>query len=154
MEFISSFIFVFVIAFLALIYLYKRKLYIDAVFLFLTFLSYPLALILKWTLKVPRPEGAVIEPLTKYDAFSFPSTHTVVYTVFWGYLIYLSFKIKKADSLIIHALRILSLYFIFFVGWSRIYLGVHTMKDVIGGYVIGSLFLFAVIKTREFVEKS
>jgi len=35
------------------------------------------------------------------------------------------------------------------IGMSRIYLGVHWASDVIGGYLMGGLTLYAVIKGSE-----
>lgn len=90
---------------------------------------------LKILFQRPRPFGAAV--LEK--DFSFPSGHADIAVVFYGYLAYMiigSVKSKYKIPLILAALLVIGL-----IGFSRLYLGVHYLSDVLAGYLIGSLFL-------------
>ena len=65
---------------------------------------------------------------------SFPSGHTSIAVAFWGTLMLLFRK---------RWLSILCISLIILVPFSRIYLGVHFIADVLGGYLIGGLMLWA-----------
>jgi membrane-associated phospholipid phosphatase len=67
----------------------------------------------------------------------FPSSHVMFYTVFFGMLIFLS---GKKDWLI----KVISAFFIITIGASRLYLGMHSLSDVIAGYVFGLLYLVVI----------
>ncbi len=69
----------------------------------------------------------------KSDEYSFPSGHATVALIF--YLI-LRKKYKKY-SLIFAIIPIL-------VGFSRIYLGVHYISDVICGFIIGYIYFYKI----------
>ena len=69
----------------------------------------------------------------------------MVSTGFYGLLIYLIYKNvenKKIKYPLIVALSIL----ILLIGISRVYLGAHYATDVIGGWIIGILYLVIFIK--------
>ena len=91
-------------------------------------------------------------------SFRVPSSHVLFYTVFWGFLLYLSLKYKKENKLFYTFIEILSGYFIVFIGVSRIVLNAHYLKDVIGGYIFGLIFLFTLIlidkKTQNMLTKN
>ena len=85
---------------------------------------------------------------------SFPSGHSAVSMVVYGYLIYLTYnyiKNKKIKYLLISILSILILV----VGLTRIYLGVHYTSDVLGGYLLGIVYLllFTYISDKYIKEK-
>lgn len=64
---------------------------------------------------------------------------------FYGFLIYLTYmniKNKKIKYPLIIFLSIL----ILLIGISRIYLGVHYATDIIGGFIIGIIYLTLYIK--------
>lgn len=88
----------------------------------------------------PRPESAILF-LTDY---SFPSAHMMVSTCFYGYLCYLMKKsdARKGFKLIFYISMIL---LILMIGFSRIYLNVHYLSDVLGGLLIGFLLLLVFI---------
>jgi membrane-associated phospholipid phosphatase len=72
--------------------------------------------------------------------YSFPSGHALLSTVFYGCLgFFLSHILHKKWQKILTA--IITTLVIFFVGFSRIFLGVHWTSDVIGGWALGGAFL-------------
>ena len=64
---------------------------------------------------------------------------------FYGFLIYLIYKNIKNKYLKTTLIIILSLLIIA-IGISRIYLGVHYLSDVIGGFLISIFYLIVYIK--------
>lgn len=100
--------------------------------------------ILKIIIKKPRPTDE-FWPLTNETTYSFPSGHSFMSMVLYGMLIYFVCKEVKNKKLRYFAVCIFSLI-IFLVGLSRIYLGVHYATDVVGGYILGLVFLVLYIK--------
>ena len=86
-----------------------------------------------------------IEHLVVVKTLSYPSGHAMSAMAFYGFLIYLVFKIKMNHWLRIF-LTLLFASFIFFIGLSRIYLGVHFPSDVLGGFIAGLIWVaFCVV---------
>jgi undecaprenyl-diphosphatase len=75
---------------------------------------------------------------TIYDSYSFPSGHALSSMVFFGLFAWLLSREHPARRNLIYAVAaVLTLW----VGLSRVYLGFHWPSDVIGGFVIGFIFL-------------
>lgn len=110
--------------------------------------SLVLMILLKQLFQRKRP----LSPLLKAaKGLSFPSGHAIMAVTFYGLLIYI-----LQHTIDINWLRVLStvliIILIFLIGFSRIYLRVHYASDVLGGFIIGSLWLLislAVIKWLE-----
>jgi len=145
--------------FIVFIYFLSRR---DALRIFtlsMTVFSYPYSSFLKGLFKVTRPISYSPDGLIKWsnifksEMYSLPSTHVVFYTVFFGYLLYTTFTIKRFDSYLRHFVRISSFTLIVLVGISRVSLGVHNVKDVIFGYVCGLIYLFLLIKVERFLAR-
>ena len=83
---------------------------------------------LKNILKLPRPPKYLWKVPVR--GYGFPSGHATVSATFWSYL---ALKIRKVWFFIFAFVMVI------LVGLSRIFLGVHYVRDVIGGYVIGIL---------------
>lgn len=66
-------------------------------------------------------------------SFSFPSGHTTIAVVLYGFLWYWFAR----EKLLTNSLRILLILLIFCISFSRIYLGVHYVSDVVGGLLLG-----------------
>lgn len=102
--------------------------------------------IAKRIVKRPRPEHLMI---IKETGFSFPSGHSMMSFVFFALLIhfvYKTIKNKWLKWLIISVCAGL----IAAIGFSRIYLGVHYLTDVLVGWVIS----FAIICMFAIIYKS
>lgn len=87
----------------------------------------------------PRPLGI---PLVLASGYSFPSGHALITVVFFGLLFALLAK-KLPFSLF--QKRLLAFFlsiFLFLIGLSRIYLGVHYLSDVLFGWGMGVLWFF------------
>ena len=101
-----------------------------------------LNLMLKNILQRPRPtEYRIIDE----RGYSFPSGHSMISMAFYGLLIYLSYKNIKNKSLKWILIILLSIL-ILFIGISRIYLGVHYVSDVLGGFLVSISYLILYIK--------
>ncbi len=112
--------------------------YFVAVFFFNEVLVY----LIKFFVGRPRPLGAL-----KYGEFgrSFPSGHATVSIFLFGYISYLLIKFYKNS--LRRNMAIASLWtLIFLIGFSRFYLDVHYLSDVLGGYLLGGTSLFLLIK--------
>lgn len=105
-------------------------------------LVYLINVIIKEIVARPRPE---ILRLVHETSYSFPSGHAMVATGFYGYLIYIAYKKISKESLRNTIIALLSIL-ILLIGMSRIYLGVHYATDVIGGFIIGSIYLTVYIR--------
>ena len=98
--------------------------------------------ILKFIIARPRPQelSLVIE-----KGYSFPSGHSMISMAFYGFIIYLIYKNIK-NKKIKYPLIIFLGITILLIGISRIYLGVHYATDIIGGFIIGFIYLAFFIK--------
>jgi len=134
---------VYLISLFALLYLYLSAYKKEALFLVIATISNLFATFLKFIFRQPRPYSAYNNYF--FDQYGFPSGHTLLYTVLFGFLIYLSFKLTSIPLLIRVLAVIVSFYFISLVGISRVYLGQHYVWDVVGGYVFGLLYLTGLI---------
>ena len=97
---------------------------------------------LKHVIQRPRPSKYNI---INESGYSFPSGHSMISMAFYGFLIYLIHKNIKNKYLKTLLITILSLLIIA-IGLSRIYLGVHYLSDVIGGFIIAIIYLVIYIK--------
>ncbi len=93
----------------------------------------------------PRPSGeGITVQLANLRDTSFPSGHTLHYTAFWGFFVYLCFTEMRGRWL-----RWLPVggigSMIGLVGPSRIYLGHHWLTDVLASYCLGAGYLATLI---------
>jgi membrane-associated phospholipid phosphatase len=110
--------------------------------------SLVLMLLLKQLFQRKRP----LSPLLKAaKGLSFPSGHAIMAVTFYGLLIYILQHTIESDwmkwilSTLIVALIIL-------IGFSRIYLRVHYTSDVLGGFIIGLLWLMISLAVLKWLE--
>lgn len=129
------------------IFLIKDKKYSKFIALNLIFV-FILNRILKFIIARPRPARL---RLVFEEGYSFPSGHSMVAFGFYGFLIYLickNFENKKIKYPLVVFLSLL----IIFIGISRVYLGVHYVTDVIGGFIFA--FLYLVVFVKYFCKKT
>lgn len=90
--------------------------------------------IIKQILQRPRPE--ILDAVIIQGGYSFPSGHsTVAMTLYLTFMILFRKYIKNART--IKIANILCFSMIILIGFSRIYLGVHYVSDVIAGFSLG-----------------
>lgn len=87
--------------------------------------------------QVARARPSVLR-LVVEESYSFPSAHAMVSLTLFGMIAYLLWNKSKGVSLLLIGL-------VFLIGISRIYLGVHYVSDVIGGYLFALAYLGTII---------
>ncbi|MBU3941400.1 MAG: phosphatase PAP2 family protein, partial [Nanoarchaeota archaeon] len=101
--------------------------------------SYLITYILKFITARPRPLGIIkIMPLTNFVDYSFPSSHAAV-----------AFAALPILNKTYPKLKLLWILSACFVAFSRIYIGVHYLSDVVAGSLIGYLTSLFIIKLKE-----
>jgi hypothetical protein len=81
-----------------------------------------------------------VKPFLYESSFGIPSGHAQDAVALWGIMADGAQKMGK------RWVWVLAFVIAFFVGFSRLYLGVHFVHDVIAGWFIGFLILFAFVK--------
>jgi membrane-associated phospholipid phosphatase len=114
-----------------------------------------------WALKLffamPRPVDPIA--LVTIDSFSFPSGHAAAAATLYGFLLWMMLGTGTAGRTRTLFAGVFFLIIVF-VGFSRLYLGVHYLSDVIAGYVIGFVWVMIGVSlarsmkfTRMFARK-
>ncbi|WP_435524642.1 phosphatase PAP2 family protein [Chryseobacterium indoltheticum] len=113
----------------------------EAIFVLSCLLSGGVSYVLKMLIDRPRPTTDFVRIVEETHYQSFPSGHVLFYTAFFGTLIVivissgiLKLSWKIMISTICAAMIILGAV-------SRIYLGAHWFTDVVGGFIVGVLFV-------------
>jgi undecaprenyl-diphosphatase len=132
-----KFITVFFIVISILFYLNKRK---NLIFpFFITVLGSGMMTVIIKTL-VDRVRPSLDTALYTETGASFPSAHASLIFALCGFLIYCVWKFNWSQTVKIFSTIVLSLI-IFLIGFSRLYLGVHFLSDVLAGYLVGLLWV-------------
>ena len=107
----------------------------------------------------PRPGANLVNVIQQLNnSYSFPSGHVLTYTAFFGFLIFLGYALLK-PSYARTALFVILGGLVALIGISRIYVGDHWASDVVGAYLLGSLWLVLSVyayqwgKSRFFVRQ-
>ena len=99
-------------------------------------------LILKYAIARPRPPVSFWA--IQETGPSFPSAHAALAVAFWGFIAYVIYRNTKNHAVRIGAIAAATLISLL-VGFSRLYLGVHYVSDVLAGFFVGAIFLFVGI---------
>jgi len=103
----------------------------------------PLAAIIKIFTHRIRPETMYVEHM-RFKTYSFPSGHAYASFLVFGFLAFLCIRHVADPWRWLFASLLVGM--ILLVGVSRVYLGAHFPSDVIGGWLLGGLVLFLVLK--------
>lgn len=141
MKFITSFgntttifILLFVVVFLLIKMIKNKKL------AFFFFGSLVLNVLINQLIKALVRRERPINSLIYVGGFSFPSGHSMVSMAFYGMLIYIFYKLMKNNKFKWLVMSLCGLLIIL-IGFSRIYLGVHYLSDVLVGFSVSLLYL-------------
>lgn len=86
------------------------------------------------------------------SGFSYPSGHSMVSMAYFGFIAYLLYKYNKNNKIKIISITTLFIT-ILLIGFSRIYLGVHYLSDVIGGFLLAIVYLMIFINIIKLEKK-
>jgi undecaprenyl-diphosphatase len=109
-----------------------------------TLLGYPLEFAVKNLVHRPRPGSSLVHIDQVIHGYGFPSGHAVFFFCFYGLLAVL-LLVRLPNTAERNALAALCVAVIALGGLSRVYLGVHWPSDVLGGYLLGALWLAALL---------
>ncbi|MFH1822539.1 MAG: LssY C-terminal domain-containing protein [Patescibacteria group bacterium] len=125
--------------------LWKRRIYLWP-FLFIIVGSEIFVYLGKLIFGRSRPEIAYYDLISS----SFPSGHATFAVVFFGFLTYFFWRELKEWKYKINIL-FSTIIIIMAIGFSRLYLGLHFISDVWGGYLLGLLWLVVGISLTEWL---
>lgn len=124
------------------IYLLRRSERITAVLYVASVIVFPLiSLWLKDLFGRPRQE--IFIPLVSEDTYSFPSGHALTAVAVYGFAAVLLWQRGH------RILAIISGFWVFVIGLSRVYLGAHYPSDVLASFALGTILLIIVL----FIDK-
>ncbi|MDE2299673.1 MAG: phosphatase PAP2 family protein [Burkholderiales bacterium] len=108
----------------------------------ITMLTVPGGMLLNWGLKLAfqRPRPTVSAYAQALQSYSFPSGHTVAATLFYGLLAVYLVSVARTWTRRVTVVW-LALACIVVVAFSRVYLGVHYLSDVLAAMAVGAFWL-------------
>jgi len=96
----------------------------------------------------PRPHNVQIHVVAHLGLHSYPSGHVTHVTAFYGFLLYLAIAEWRAHPgwrVWLWAPVAICVYFLIFIGPSRVLEGEHWPSDVVGSWLLGGLMLVVAI---------
>ena len=135
------------------IVLYARAHRAQALNLAFVALAATMVPVLKEAVDRPRPTADAIYVLSEVSGHSFPSGHAFLAVTFFGAMFYLAPRLCGTRTKIVLPLRLFLAAMILGIGLSRIYLGTHWLSDVIGGFIIGGLVLYAAVELFHLAQR-
>lgn len=100
---------------------------------------------------VQRPRPSAVTALIYAHGWSFPSGHAMMSATFYGMIAYL--LVKRFPSWRVKVFFVtLACFMAFIIGFSRIYLQVHYLSDVLAGFTAGLFWLTVCITGMEVYE--
>ena len=105
--------------------------------------------ILKNIFAIERPDA---NQLIDAGGFGYPSGHSMNALVFFGMCAILILSYSTSRLLKI-GFTVFAIIAILLVGLSRIYLGVHTVTDVVGGYLVGTVVICTALLIENRLKK-
>jgi membrane-associated phospholipid phosphatase len=104
---------------------------------------------LTWSLKAvfQRERPSFADPVATASSFSYPSGHALISLAVYGGLAYLllgSLRSARARNLCLGFAALV----VAAIGFSRLYLGVHYLSDVLAGYAFAFAWLVALVAIR------
>ncbi len=113
------------------IWLYLRKKSMQDLALLLFMAGNALTLMIKALVQRPRPAASLVHVLAHETSTGFPSGHALAAVLTAGAA---WFILRRYHS---PWLGLVLVFYVLAVGWSRVYLGVHWVSDVLAGYIFG-----------------
>jgi membrane-associated phospholipid phosphatase len=108
--------------------------------------------VMKDVVRRPRPEFAA--KFLHYSSWSFPSGHSMGSLIGFAMLAYTIIRVCRIESTWAKVcIWAAALTMIALVGYSRIYLGVHYLSDVVAGYTLGVLWLAVCFTGLQLVSR-
>lgn len=99
-----------------------------------------------------RPRPTFSDPLATALYYSFPSGHAMMSLITYGllgYFLYNALPLRWQRVAVVVGLIVL----ILLIGFSRIYLGVHYLSDVLAGFAVGGLWLSFCITAMRYLQE-
>ncbi|MFC7371139.1 phosphatase PAP2 family protein [Fictibacillus iocasae] len=94
-----------------------------------------------WLKDVFERDRPAFQPIIDAPGYSFPSGHAMISLAFFFLLIIVLTNIICLTEWKAKTALVLTGIFVFLVGLSRVYLGVHYPSDVIAGFIAGTVWL-------------
>ncbi|MFC1727390.1 phosphatase PAP2 family protein [Patescibacteria group bacterium] len=137
----SPFFIILIFILLALIMVNKRRKRAAVVALVSLLGSYLLSIFFKKYFGRYRPFGC----LNNGDCYSYPSGHATIATYFYGLLNYLIFRFLPISLRSFLMISFFLAVLIFLISVSRLFLEVHYLSDLIGGFFLGGAWLMLAV---------
>jgi membrane-associated phospholipid phosphatase len=138
-----------IVVLFAAVLLWRRRLVTDALFVVLAFVG---AEVITFGMKqgFRRQRPFFEDPLATASSFSFPSGHALVSLAVYGSIslvVARRTRNRRAAVAVVCAAAV----WVIAIGFSRLYLGVHFLSDVVAGYAAGAAwlaFLYLALEAR------
>jgi membrane-associated phospholipid phosphatase len=116
----------------------------EALYTCFTLVSGLLSSTLKILIDRPRPTESVVRIVEKANHRSFPSGHVLFYVLFFGFLALLMYHLITIPKWLRIIVGFFSLFMVFTIPFSRVYLGAHWFTDVLGAFMLGLVALLVL----------
>lgn len=107
--------------------------------------------ILKALVDRDRPSPLVVNVTERLSDPSFPSGHVLGATLLYGFLIY-AIEVAVPVMWVKRTCQVVLASMILLMGYARVELGAHWPTDVLAGWAVGLLVVFALIKLHRVLE--